>query len=808
MTLNKFSLVLAFWAFLLMILTGCVGTKQFKEGEYVLYKQKTIAPKAVNKEELNRQLVQNNNRRLIGLPIFYYAAIYNYGTKHFDSAKYLSKKVTIELKYERKIKKHAEKTYKIKSLKSKRNTKLAKQNKALDEGNLFMRWGEPLIYFDSLSSQKSVTNINNYIISKGWFNGFSSYSVSYFRKRAYVTYPITTKKPYKIDSIYIDINDERIDSLISIRTKKQLNKGDQYDQEKLIKERDQIETYLKNNGYFNFTKQYIRYQVDTSVAKNKIAINLSILLPTNQLSHPYYSIDSVVFTTDASLQNIRSTTRIAEPYNGVTYRYFKPNYSKKVLNRRLFLKPDYLYSKEKTLATQRELANMDIFKFVNISYDTTGGKFIANVFTSPLSRYQFSSETGLNITSYGLPGPFVSVSIKKRNIFKKLGIFEVDGRIGIEGVAAASDQDQIYSNIESGANIKLTFPQFFLPVSEETKIKLKFFDPKTQIKLGVTYNKRPEFQRTILNATNSYAWKINTTKQFTFKLIDINLVRTPFISNAYLDRLKELDSLGNNLINSFEDALVSSFSLTYTSINNYYNQEGIGKYFGATLEPGGTFNGIWTSSNLVNKDTLQLYSYIRTHLDYRQVTPKGRRGKLAYKIKVGAAIPYGENGVLPYEKYFFGGGSTSIRAWKPRRLGPGAFNHIDETGQVSYQFEQQGEILLESSLEYRQKLIGILQGAIFLDAGNIWTINDEPTRPGSQFKVDSFIRQIALGGGVGLRFDFSFLIIRFDAAAKIVDPARPLGSRFILEPSFYDPPFDNRKRTEPVVYHFAIGYPF
>lgn len=334
MTLNKFSLVLAFWAILLIVLTGCVGTKQFKEGKYVLYKQKTIAPKAVNKEELNRQLVQSKNRKLIGLPIFYYAAIYNYGTKHFDSTKYLSKKVKIELKYERKIKKHAGKTYKIKNLKTKRNTKLAKQNKALAEGNLFMRWGEPLIYFDSMASQKSVTNINNYIISKGWFNGFSTYEVNYFRKRAYVTYPITTNKPYKIDSVYIDINDERIDSLISIRTKKQLNKGDQYDQEKLIKERDQIETYLKNNGYFNFTKQYIRYQVDTSIAKNKIAINLSILLPTNQLNHPYYSIDSVVFTTDASLQNITNTARIDEPYNGVTYRYFEPNYSKKVLNRK------------------------------------------------------------------------------------------------------------------------------------------------------------------------------------------------------------------------------------------------------------------------------------------------------------------------------------------------------------------------------------------------------------------------------------------------------------------------------------------
>ncbi len=804
MNSTKFSILIA----LSITLSGCVGTNQFKEGKYVLYKQKTVAPKAINKEELNKQLTQSKNRRLLGLPIFYYAAIYNYGAKRFDSSKYELKKVKIIAKFDAKIEIHKGKTFKTNSLKSKRNVKLAKQDKALDEGNIYMRWGEPLIYFDSIATAKSVDNIDNYIISKGWFNGSSSYSVKYFRSRAYISYLIKPATPYTIDSVYINIKDPRVDSLVTTRATKHLNKGQQYDQANLIKERDNIETYLKNNGYFNFAKQYINYQIDTTLGEHKLAINLSILLPTEEVNHPFYKIDSVIFTTDASAQNINSNNRISDSYKGVTYRYFESEYSKKVLNRKMFIKPGLLYSKENTLATQSELANMDIFKFVNIAYDTAGGKFIANVFTSPLSKYQFSSETGLSITNYGLPGPFISASIKKRNIFKKLGILEIDGRVGIEGVAAASDQDNIYSNIESGANIRLTFPQFFLPFSEETKLRLKLFNPKTQIKFGVTYNSRPEFERAILNATNSYAWNINRNKQFTFKLIDINLVRTPFISKDYLDRLTELDSLGNNLINSFEDALVTSFSLTYTAVNNYYGQDGTGKYFGATIEPGGTFNSIWTSSNIVNEDTLQLYSYVRTHFDYRQITPKGRKGKLAYKIKVGAAIPYGDNDVLPYEKYFFGGGSTSLRAWKPRRLGPGAYNHIDEDGQVSYQFEQQGEILIETSLEYRQNILGILQGAAFLDAGNIWTIEDEPTRPGSQFKFDTFLRQIALGGGIGLRFDFSFLLIRLDAAIKIIDPARPLGSRFILESGFYDAPFDNRQRTEPVVYHFAIGYPF
>ncbi len=788
---------------------GCVTTKHIKEGKYVLYKQKVNAPKTVNKEELNKQLTQRKNRRLLGLPIFYYAAIYNYGLTHFDSTKYERKKEKINVKFERKITKSSQNQNRIKNLRTKQATKINKQNENLEEGNLFMRWGEPLVYLDSSETEKTIANINAYLFSKGWFNGTSNFQINYLLNRAYVTYELNTKTPYLIDTIYLSIADKRIDSLVRNRPSKELIKGDPYEQNKLVEERNSIGKYLKNNGYFHFSKQYIQYQVDTTLGDHKVAVNLKILNPAHQQNHTFYMVDSIIFTTDASLENSTKSERINASYKGITYRYFEPNYSKKVLNRRIFFKPGDLYSKEHALNTQSELANMGIFKFVNISYDTTGGQFIANIFTNSLPKYQFSSETGLSISSYGLPGPFISASIKQRNIFKKLGVFEIDGRIGVEGVASASDQDNLYSNIESGANVSLTFPQFFLPLSDDFKIRLRLHDPKTQIKFGVTYNSRPEFKRTILNVTNAYSWRITKKKKFIFKLIDINLVRTPFITDEYLDRLIELDSLGNNLINSFEDAFVSSFSLTYTSINNYYGQGGgIGRYFGGSIEPGGTFNNLLTTTKIINNDTLQLYSFVRAQIDYRKITPKSKKGKLAYKMKIGAAFPYGENSVLPYEKYFFGGGGTSNRAWSPRRLGPGAYNHIGEDGQVSYQFEQQGEILIETSFEYRQKIIGLLQGAAFLDAGNIWTLKEEPTRQGSQFTFDTFLRQMALGGGFGLRFDFSFLLIRFDAAMKLVDPARPLGSRFILNKGFYDAPFNNRRRTEPIVFHFAIGYPF
>ena len=239
------------------------------------------------------------------------------------------------------------------------------------------------------------------------------------------------------------------------------------------------------------------------------------------------------------------------------------------------------------------------------------------------------------------------------------------------------------------------------------------------------------------------------------------------------------------------------------------------------VEPGGTFTNLWMK-DLFKRDSLEIYAYVKLDTDYRKIFGASRNKSWAFRVRAGVAFPYGEPSsendtipllpyetipLLPYEKYFFSGGSISNRAWKPRRLGPGSYNHIEE-GQVSYKFEQQGEIILEANLEFRQRLIGFLHWAAFIDAGNIWTIREDSSRLGAQFKINDFYKQIAVGAGLGLRFDFSFFVMRFDVATKIIDPARPLGSRFFLSSGFKNEPFHDPKLTEPVIYTLSIGYPF
>jgi len=784
-----------------------VGTKHLKEGEYLLYNQKIEFSKEHTKQDLTKQLVQSHNNRLWFLPIAPYTFLYYEGLKTYDSMKYELKKLKITDKFEKKLA-IPELNKKMEARYSRRmRKKVSKQNKKIDEGNLLMQWGEPLVVFDSLEIDKSRQNMEVYLKSHGWFLASTSYHVDYEGKLSRITYRAEQGPRYSIDTIFYDIPDSVVRNIVfNNKVRSHIKAAQPYSQDKLKSERVRLDELLKNNGYFDFSRQYIYFRVDSTGGNNSVKIQLQILQPKNLSNHKSFVIDSVSFTVD-SKSLAKDKQNLIFNYRGVTYNYFDRYYSEKVLARRIHLKPGDPYSKLNTLITQRELAGMDMFKFVNINYDSTDGHFLANIFVSPLHRYQWSLEAGLSVTR-SLPGPFATISLKQRNVFNTLGILELSGNIGVEGVAAASNPNDVLASLEAGANISMTFPKFFLPFSDETKSKLGFFNPKSNITAGVSFTDRPEYTRSNLSAYNSYTWQPEQNILNEFKFLEVALTRTNKLDSAYQERLKDLERNGNNLINSFRPSFVTNQRFTRSvNKNNYGRAFRDASYFNLMVEPGGTITNLF-NKNLFLNDSIETYAYIKFDTDFRKTIVAGRNKLWAMRIRSGVAFPYGDNGLLPYEKYFFSGGSISNRAWKPRRLGPGSYNHVEENGQVSYQFEQQGEIILEANVEFRQKLIGMLNWAAFVDAGNIWTIKEDNSRPGSQFRFGRFYQEIAVGAGLGLRFDFSFLIIRFDVSAKIIDPARPLGKRFILSPGFNDAPFNDAKLTEPILYTLSIGYPF
>ena len=770
-----------------------------------MYKQKITGTKRVLRDELSELYVQQTNRKFPLVPFYPYVWIYQRGLNDFDTAKYELKKEQIAAKYKKKIEMQKDHPAKQNRLKRKMQRKVSRVDKTLTEGNQGMRWGEPLSIFDSAKATRTQQRLELYLHSKGYFIAKADMEIKERKKLVSVSYKVDPGKPYIIDTTFYQIADSGVSVLYHRYQKNSLLKvGQRYDQAKLSEERENIEFFLKDNGYYDFSRAYIDFEVDTAFGESaKVAVKTKIKSPAQRGYHKKFIIDSVNFTTDANLYRLPDSLRINELVGGVNYRYFRKIYSKKILSRRVFVRKDSAYSRENTFNTQRLLANLDHFRFININYDSSGGQFVGNIFTSPLDQYQWSNEFGINVTQ-GYPGPFFNTSFKKRNFFGGLEIFELSARIGFEGLAAATEVDNIYRSTEIGGNASITFPQFILPISDRTKYKLGKRDPKTTIQSGYTFTERPEYTRQNANVSLIYTWRNQRRAQYRLGLTDVS-----WINSTLTDEFRErLEDLSNNLRSSFNPSFVSNMNLSVTwNFNNYGSSEDNSSFLKTYLESGGTTQNFQFVREL-RSDGLEYYRYLKFDIDFRRFTPIDPNTAVAFRLRGGIAYSYDENEILPYEKYFFAGGSNGIRAWRPRRLGPGSYTPINEDGNLNYDLEQPGEILFEASIELRKNLFGFVDYAFFADAGNTWLIREDPNRPGAKFEAQRFYREIAVGAGLGLRFDFSFLVLRFDTGLKVYDPAREEGKRFILQDGFYDPPFDDRNEAEPLIYNIGIGYPF
>lgn len=805
-----------------MFLGGCLGTKYLQPGEKLLYKQKIEAPKNVDKEALRNLYVQKSNRKLFGiLPIHYLVWFYYTGKKKFDPEKFVRKKARVEEKMNRKIAAlPEEKTRKINNLEFRKQRQINKLDGKIENGNTVMQWGEPLSILDTANIRLTEERFSGYLASKGFFQNKVHSVIDSLTKEAEVTYILKPGKAYFIDTIFYEINDTAVYNLIAAYADKSLIKrGERYDQEHFTKERERLDLLLKDYGYFEFSRQYVEFDVDTSFRDEKrVAVKIVVKDPAQRERHKKFIITGVNFVTDASA-TAAGRERTSRTFRDIRYSFYEDKYNLRILSQRVFLQEGDLYSRTNTFGTQRQLANLDAFKFVNINYDTSGGQFIANIYTSALDRYQWSNEAGVSVTQ-GFPGPFYNMSLRKRNVFRGFESLDLSGRFGFEGVASATSDQNIYKSTEAGVNVSMTFPQIILPLNERIQFRLGRYNPKTKLLVGYSYTDRPEYRRSFATFTGTYSMENARTTQYSFTFANINVIDTLNTSPAFREFLAQQDSVGNfGLVNSFYPSFVTSmiFGVAWNH-NNYGQVDRNSVFIRAQVESGGT---IWNfvSPDIITDRGLQYYKYLRFGLDVRRNKVIDKNTVVAYRLNTGIAYAYGANNTVPYEKFFFAGGSSSIRAWRPRRLGPGSFKpNLSKdpvaNGLFDYSLEKPADILIEASIELRKNLFGFVDGALFLDMGNVWTFNkwvkreNEAVIPNgnSQFKWDQFYREIGIGTGFGVRFDFTFLILRFDVGIKVYDPARDEGDRWVLSRAKFFRPFGVDK--EPVIYNVGIGFPF
>lgn len=668
--------------------------------------------------------------------------------------------------------------------------------------------GDVPVIFDSVLMVKTASQMQLFMRQKGFFKAKVTPSFSVKKKHATVTYLVEENKPRLIYRFLVESVDTTILQIIKKDEANALVRaGKRFDESILSNERDRIGKLLQNEGYMTFGKQFIYFDVDTvNVDRDSLDVRLTIAPNEEkgkQIAHQQFKIGEVNMITDVGAvegENVE-LERQKETYKGINYLAFKQKYSKKLLNARIRIRPEDLYNRSKIEDTQRALAALDVFKFVNVKPDTVNNVLRTNIFASPSPINDLSIETGLNMVQT-FPGPFVGITLKNRNTFGGCETLEIRGRYSLEAQAGVIGTGRGYVGQEIGVNATLNFPKLLF-FGEKFNNRVGAYLPRTRLTTGYTDITRPEYSRTNFRTTLTYDWTDKKNSTFSFNLFDMTVVNTREVTDDFVKYLFNISAGGNTLLKSFDRLFISSISFNYTYFNNKnFYVRALGELGGTTLNllsnslfrnDGGTIFGLTT------------FRYVKANVEVRRyfdLKPDKSR-TLILRANLGIITPYGKigdkpNTVLPYEKYFFTGGTSSIRAWRPRRLGPGSFAYIDpNTKQISDAVEQPGEMLLEMNMEVRQKLFGFVHGAFFVDAGNIWMINRD-SRAGSQFLLQNFWKEIAIGTGLGLRFDFSLVIMRFDFGIKVWNPALPENQRFVL----------SEWKLSDTTLNVGIGYPF
>ena len=858
-------------------LTSCLNTKQLEGNKHLLTAQNVRGNQSISADELESLIPQKPNRRLLGLPITPALWFYRLGQQSYDretAIRNLAEKTAEFDRISEQVTDSASVNSDTDGRLRKLNRRYARQLNRLrlraEEGNWLMRsLGEPPSYFSEADARANAVKIREYVADKGFLTAQATYRLdTLLRRQIRVNYLVTENEPFFVRTVTYEVADPRIDSLVrQSLAKSALRTGTRFDLGNLATERVRIETLLRDRGYYGFSRQYVRAtDVDTTrrfmrvpgrdSLQRSLDIYVQILNPPGKSAHPIYTFGGVTVRIDGSqdagaggpvppIGALTDTTY----QSSITYLLNGRDISTRLLDSKIRIRPGTLYSQAIYRDTQRQLFLLNQFKFVNVNFTDTTNRLLQTLITaSPLDKYEYTFEGGLFVLyqqSSSYPGPFANLTFRVRNLFGGLETLETSVRYGFEYQTGfnTSTSTKPYRATEIGVTTSLIFPQILFP----GRLRFRFspYAPRTQVSLGFTNTRRPDFQRSLLRATMAYNWQTSPTRQFSFLIADVNLInagsgREPEVSQQFQALLDTNRLQGGTLFRSFRRSFASGVSMAYTYNTNVIGQNRRANFLRAVAESGGTTLNLFSNRQLQqifnpqNTDStgLQYYKYVRLNIDYRHYIPLRPRTTLAFRVNTGLVYGYGPNGgPAPYEKLFFAGGSNSIRAWLPRRLGPGsAFPQFsttspgqpatstedDRKGQFLYTFEKPGDLLIEGSAELRGrlfKLVADVDGAIFIDAGNVWQLPGKGTAPGSEFRFSSFVPQIAVGTGVGLRLNFSFIIIRFDGGIKVWDPARQyvdsegtaIDDRFIL------PKFSLGKLSKgvnPLVVNFGIGYPF
>ena len=661
------------------------------------------------------------------------------------------------------------------------------------------KFGKEPVYASDIETYEMEQILLNRLENKGYFYSIVSSEIvrDTSDKTAEAIYSLRLAKPYRLQTYQLDTDTLPVYSKIKTSMNETLLKsGMNFDLSAMKSERNRIDSYLKEEGYYNFNSGFLIFETDTNQYRNKrFDLYLRLKKDVPQKAVVPYKLSKIniypnnrVDVDSAALD----TTRYAEKNFIQDEEYFKP----KRLDPYVLLEEGDLYSPAKSKATGRRLGNIGAYKFVNIRYDEIKGSsedslglLEANIYLSPLKKRAIRAEVKAVTKSNGFSGPGLGLTFVNRNLFhggETLNI-SLDGAYEVQ--AGGSDSNSGSTSLQLGLSGKLIFPRMLFPV-EISKNYFKYDIPKTKIELGIAYLNRTQlFTLGSVESKFGYIWQANKYVTHEINPVSINYVSLANTTEEFETILDENPFLRS----SFDQQFISG--LTYSFI--YNGMVDTGKthqfYLNTNFETAGNSLSLIAGGERPQSIFgLEYAQFVRLDTDIRYHFNFAKNQKIATRLFAGWGVPYGNSDVIPYSKQYFSGGPYSVRAFRTRSLGPGTFQ--PENSETFSYYDQTGNLRLEANLEYRFPLISLLQGAVFVDAGNVWNTTDNEALEGDTFTSD-FMNQLGIGGGFGMRVDIQNFVIRLDLAAPFHDPSLAEGQRWSWD-------FEN-----PIL-NFAIGYPF
>lgn len=757
----------------MLVMVSCSPTRYVGKDEYLLNKVKVrVEEKGVNFSELKKTVRQRPNTRILGVARFH-LGLYNLSGKN--------------------------------------------------ENKRFNKWlrsiGEAPVIYSPFLTDRSVTQLKLYLNNKGFYKAEVTDSVWFKKKKAHVVYriypgPLTRVKDFTFreDSSFraggLPESSPLVQLVLRDTNHTLLHQEMPMDIEILEDERERITHMLRQNGYYNFSKNFIHYYADTSRSGNPEQAHLLLSIVnsvSDSMAYRKYKIKHIQVNLDYDpllmangLDSLYRHTRYGE--YGIVYRghmKIKP----KVIQETIQFKEGEFYDVRKVADSYSRLQALNLFKFINIIFreeQKEDGEpvLFCEVQLTPLKRqsYNVFLEGTNNSGNIGVGGNF---AYNHRNLFhggENLTL-SVWGALKKEKLK----ENEIFSTTEVGTELKLVTPQFWMPVFRMDEFR-RNFAPKTSISLSFSQENTQFYKRRVASAKFGYLWRRADNKwRYNFDLIDLNYVLMPSVDSSFISELKNeyiKSAYTNHMI------LSANFSAVFT--DQVVNSAQSFNYFRGNLETSGNFLLAMDKLLRARKSGseeerfykilgVRYAQFIKADGEYRFNHYLNKANSVVYRLFLGCGYPYGNMKALPFEEAYYCGGANDIRAWQARTLGPGSYAPPDKYP------NNVGDFKLEANVEYRFKLFWLLEGALFIDAGNIWNINRYENRQGTKLS-SGFYKQIAVGAGAGLRLDVNFFLLRFDLGLKLHDPMQAEGQRFVL--------LNRNGGFNKSVFNIAIGYPF